>query len=347
MKVFNVTRYRIPALSASAFMIVMLLTYTIFVAGGFNFGIDIQAGLNITVDVPEAADEEAIRSALDEFNPQVQTVGDDTGRFLVRIADDETVDNFQQETSRAVMDALKDQFGDAMLQSQEYVGTNFAGSLTTQTLWVTLLTLGLILVYVWIRFRLNYAVSAIAAIFHDVLFLLGFIGAFGLEFSTATIAAVLTIIGYSLNDTIVIFDRIRENARIVKDKNFNEIINISISQSLSRTLMTSITTLLAVLAILIFATGTIRTFALNLTVGVLVGTYSSIFVASPILLAWHNRTANRAKNLKTSSQNVRTSSSLAPRPKKVADPIKQTAEEIAEATEKRAKAKAKKKKKKK
>jgi preprotein translocase subunit SecF len=351
MKVFNVTRFRVPALIASAVLILAFWAYTMFIAGGFNFGIDFQAGLNITVDVPAAPDEEALREVLSEFSPQVQTAGDEGGRFIVRIADDSTKENFQQVVSSGVTDSLRDKFGSVTVVGEEYIGSSFAANLATQTIWVTLVALGLILLYVWIRFKLNYAVSAIAAVFHDVLFLLGFIGAFQLEFSTATIAAVLTIIGYSLNDTIVIFDRIRENSRIVKDKSFKEVINLSISQSLSRTLITSLTTLLAVLAILVLASGTIKTFALSLVVGVIVGTYSSIFVASPILLAWHDKNVEKTHKAVTRSGHSETAGS-SPVPSggrsgsKAPEPVKQTAEEIAAATERRAKTRAKKKKKK-
>lgn len=351
MKVYNVTRYRVPALIVSSVLILAFWAYTIFVAGGFNFGIDFQAGLNITVDVPAASDEEVIREVLEEYNPQVQTAGNEGGRFIVRIADDSSIDNFQQMVSSGVSDSLEAKFGNVTVVSEEYIGSSYASNLATQTIWVTLVALGLILLYIWIRFKLNYAVSAISAVFHDVLFLLGFIGAFQLEFSTATIAAVLTIIGYSLNDTIVIFDRVRENTRIVKEKSFKEIINISISQSLSRTLITSLTTLLAVLAILVLATGTIRTFALNLVVGVIVGTYSSIFVASPILLAWHDRNTEKVhKAIAGKGQGDSAGTGSAPSgvrtASKAPEPPKQTAEEIAAATERRAKSKAKKKKKK-
>ncbi len=348
MKIFNVTRYRVPALILSIVLIAGFWTYTFVVADGFNFGIDFQAGMIITVDVPSAADEEAIRDALESFGPQVQTVGDTGGRYLVRIADDESVDNFQQTTSSAVSTALVSAFGKIDVVSEEYIGTSFAGSLAASTIWLTLIALALILLYVWIRFKLNYAVSAIVAVFHDVLFLLGFIGAFQLEFSTATIAAVLTIIGYSLNDTIVIFDRIRENSRLVKDQSFRNIINLSISQSLSRTLITSVTTLLAVLAILVFASGSIQTFALSLVVGVLVGTYSSIFVASPILLAWHDRAIEKVHESVSGSKAapVTANPSAKAKAKSQPEPVRQTAEEIAAATARKAKAKAKKKKKK-
>ena len=349
MKLFNVTRYRVPALTTSAVLIAIFWAYTLFIAGGFNFGIDFQAGINFTVEVPAASDEQVVRDALSEFNPQVQTAGDKGGQFVIRIADDAQNDNFQQTVSKAVSSNLKAKFGNVNILSEEYIGSSFASNLATQTIWLTLIALSLILLYIWIRFKLNYAVSAITAVFHDVLFLLGFIGAFQLEFSTATIAAVLTIIGYSLNDTIVIFDRIRENFRLVKDKSFNEIINLSVSQSMSRTLITSFTTLLAVVAILVFASGTIQTFALSLVVGIVVGTYSSIFVASPILLAWHNRELKKVHEavshtghgaLSSSAKASSGSNSAA----NVPEPVKQTAEEIAEATEKKSKKKKKKKK---
>jgi len=351
MKLFNVTRYRVPALSTSAVLIVIFWAYTLFVAGGFNFGIDFQAGINITVDVPAASDEQVVRDALSEYNPQVQTAGDQGGRFVIRIADDTKNENFQQDVSKAVKDELGAKFGSVSILSEEYIGSSFASNLATQTIWLTLIALGLILLYIWIRFKLNYAVSAISAVFHDVLFLLGFIGAFQLEFSTATIAAVLTIIGYSLNDTIVIFDRIRENSRIVKDKTFAEVINLSVSQSMSRTLITSFTTLLAVVAILVFASGTIQTFALSLVVGIIVGTYSSIFVASPILLAWHNSEMKKVHKAVSHSGHIASASSgnssTSSKTDHAPEPVKQTAEEIAEATERRLKSKTKKKKKKK
>jgi preprotein translocase subunit SecF len=180
-----------------------------------------------------------------------------------------------------------------------YVGPRFSQALGRQALALTLFALLLILAYLWFRFRLGYALSSIAALVHDVLVILGVIGTLQLEVSTATIAAVLTIIGYSLNDTIVIFDRIRENEVLLKDTSFRSTINTSISQSLSRTLITSITTLLAVIAIFVFSTGQIQLFALKLIIGVVVGTYSSIFVASPVLLGWQSAATQRRRRRET------------------------------------------------
>ena len=151
-------------------------------------------------------------------------------------------------------------------------------------MWLVVVALLLIMVYVGFRFRPEYSVAALVAVAHDVLVMIGVLGTFQLEVSTATIAALLTIVGYSLNDTIVIFDRVRENVSLMRDAGLRRVIDTSITQSLSRTLITSLTTLLAVVAIYVFATGPIQTFALAVIIGVIVGTYSSMYIASPIVL---------------------------------------------------------------
>jgi preprotein translocase subunit SecF len=350
MKIYNITRFRVPVFISSVIIIAVFWVYTLVFAGGFNFGIDFKAGINVTVEVPAAPDEQAVRTVLGDLDPQVQTSGDQRGLFIVRIADNSSIENFQAEVTKILTERLEKAFGEVNIVGQEYIGTSFAANLGRQTIWLTLIALALILLYIWIRFKLDYAVAAIVATLHDVVFLLGFIGALQLEFSTATIAAVLTILGYSINDTIVIFDRIREGSRIIKDRSLVEIINISITQTLGRTLITSLTTLLAVVAILFFAKGTVRIFALNLVVGILVGTYSSIFIASPVLLFWHDSKVRKTqKSLAGHSHAAADASSKAQGTAKVAaaDAVRQTAEEIAEATDKKAKAKAKKKKKKK
>ena len=149
--------------------------------------------------------------------------------------------------------------------------------------------------YILFRFRAAFAVGALLALIHDIAIMLGVLGTLQLEISTATIAAILTIVGYSLNDTIVIFDRIRENDTLMRDADAELVINTSMTQSLSRTVITSLTTLLAVLAIYIFSTSSIKTFALSLMIGVVVGTYSSMFVAAPTVLIWRQILARRSR----------------------------------------------------
>jgi preprotein translocase subunit SecF len=274
----------------------------VFLQGGFNLGIDFEAGLRQRVQVlPSAAeaDTATVRDALGEIGDvQVQEIGNPADQeFTIRVQDDGTIDDFSQVMSERIATLLEEEFGASAVEilSTDYVGPRFSQDLTRQTVFLTSLALALILIYIWFRFRLAYAVAAIVTLLHDVAIMLGFIGTFQIEVATATIAAVLTIIGYSLNDTIVIFDRIRENETLLRDSEFGIIVNTSITQSLSRTLITSLTTMLAVVAIFIFATGTIQDFALNLMVGIVVGTYSSIFVASPFLLSWQRRARQRAR----------------------------------------------------
>jgi len=348
-KVINFTKSRFIFLACSIIFIAAFWAGT-FAQGGFNFGIDFKAGLNQQISIDGADGIAEVKDALSGISAlQVQTVGaGDTKDYMIRVGVDESNNNFQAETEALIKSKLESAFGagSVTVQSTEFVGARFAGNLTSQTILLTLVAMLLILVYIWFRFKLNYAVSAIVAIIHDVLFLTGFIGVMQLEFSTATIAAVLTIIGYSLNDTIVIFDRIRENTRLIKDKSFMEVINISITQSLSRTLITSITTFIAVLFIFVIGTGTIKTFALSLIVGIIVGTYSSIYIASTILLGWHDRVARKARTKVSVSKEVKKAEPVKAAVQKEAELTKQSAEEIAEATEKKRQSKLKKKKKK-
>lgn len=257
--------------------------------GGFNLGIDFQAGLSMRVAVDSGqADStiESVRGALSGVaGVQVQTVGaENLQQYSIRVSDPGDNPSFSSDASGQILEALEDEFGEGTIEELEtaFVGPRFSQDLTQNMIILTTLALAVILIYIWIRFRLGYATAAITALVHDVAFMAVFIGALQLEVSTATIAAVLTIIGYSLNDTIVIFDRVRENETVMRESGMETIINASITQSLSRTLITSVTTLLAVTAIYIFATGPVQLFALNMIVGVVIGTYSSIFIASPV-----------------------------------------------------------------
>jgi len=304
MKVIQFSRIRFLMIALSVVLIGGGFAVTLL-RGGFNLGVDFQAGLSLRVEIdsPDASTE-SVREAVSPIDgTQVQTVGDEEDRqFIVRVRDAGEIESFSSVMSDRILDAIGSEFGTGSVTELEntYVGPRFSEDLTRNTILLTSLAMALILVYIWFRFRLGYAAASISALVHDVAFMLVFIGAFQIEVSTATIAAILTIIGYSLNDTIVIFDRIRENEHIMRESGFETIINTSITQSLSRTLITSLTTLLAVAAIYIFATGTVQLFALNLMIGVVVGTYSSVFVASPVLLGW--RRAARKRRSKSDAQ---------------------------------------------
>jgi preprotein translocase subunit SecF len=264
-----------------------------FLRGGFNLGIDFTAGLTEQIQITPGAAEASIDkvraslAGLGDFD--IQVVGSPANQeFIVKVrapADDK---GFQERMERQIFSLLAESFDSENVQvkQSDFIGPRYSKDLAVQTVSIVLVALVLILLYTAFRFHFTFATAAVICLIHDVLVMLGVLAVFQLEVTTTTVAAILTIIGYSLNDTIVIFDRIRENQSLLRDTEFGVIVNTSITQSLSRTLLTSLTTLFAVVAIFIFATSSIRDFGLNLIIGVVVGTYSTIFIASPIVLGW-------------------------------------------------------------
>ena len=251
---------------------------------GLDFGIDFTGGTLIEVGYSESVDLDPIRDALDDAGfdeAAVQHFG--TARdVLVRLAPREELS--RAELSSQVLRVLQEDRA-VDLRRVEFVGPQVGAELTEDGGLAMLIALFGILVYVWLRFEYRFALGAIAALVHDVLITLGFFSVLGLEFDLTVLAAVLAVIGYSLNDTIVVFDRVRENFRRVRRGSTEEVMNRSLNQTLSRTLMTSLTTLLVLVALFVFGGELIRGFAIALIVGVLIGTYSSIYVASVSALA--------------------------------------------------------------
>jgi preprotein translocase subunit SecF len=185
--------------------------------------------------------------------------------------------------------------GEVAVLRSDYVGSRFSKDLTDQAGILLALTLVLILIYASVRFKPQYAIGAVLAIVHDALIMVAFVVWSRLEFNTTTIAAILTILGYSINDTIVIFDRIRETRRIYPDDGFVDILDRSLSETLSRTIITTITTMLAVVSLFIFTSGSMKDFALTLLVGMFSGVYSTIFIASGFVNYWEARKVKREK----------------------------------------------------
>ncbi|MBN1646787.1 MAG: protein translocase subunit SecF [Spirochaetales bacterium] len=255
--------------------------------------VNIRAGA-VTDQFISIEDVRPLVAALGE--PEIKVIGEPADQeFIIRVQDPGTDKEFSGNVHDSIVKAFADKFGaDHIIDKEnEYIGPTLARTIWRNTGILILVVMVLILLYIWFRFKMAYAVSAIIALVHDVTIMFGLISFFQIEFSTVTIAAVLTIFGYSLNDTIVVFDRIRENVKLMKETNLKIVIDTSITQSLSRTIITSLTTFLAVLALFIFATGSIRIFALNMIFGIIVGTYSSIFIASPIYLAITSSLAKR------------------------------------------------------
>ena len=251
---------------------------------GLNFGIDFTGGTLIEVGYAQPAELDPIRGALaragfEEAAAQhFGTVRD----VLVRIAPREGLT--RAELSSRILRVLQEG-EEVALRRVEFVGPQVGEELTEDGGLAMLIALFGILVYVWLRFEYRFALGAIAALVHDVLITLGFFSVLGLEFDLTVLAAALAVIGYSLNDTIVVFDRVRENFRRVRRGSTEEVMNRSLNQTLSRTLMTSLTTLLVLVALFVLGGELIHGFATALIVGVIIGTYSSIYVASVAALA--------------------------------------------------------------
>ena len=265
--------------------------------GGPKLSIDFKGGTLVAVNYTEPVNIEKIRSELGSVlidgqlfnfsNAEIKYFGDESN-IAVRIA---SMDEEPEQFSKKFSDKLADIFPELVpadknnfILSVEKVGPKVGAELSSDALMAILSALLLILIYVSVRFEFKYAVGAIAALVHDVSITLGVFSILGYEVSLAVIAAFLTIVGYSLNDTIVIFDRVRENVKTTKNAPMKNIINQSINESLSRTIITSLTTFFVVLILFLFGGEVIHTFSFAMIVGVLIGTYSSIFVASPVVI---------------------------------------------------------------
>ncbi len=256
-----------------------------FARGGFNLGIDFLGGSMLEVQFDQDVEVGQVREVMEDI--------DFGGAILQRTASDQYIirtTTRDVETKNMILDTLDDNLGIQRPPLQDRNVMPGFGRLITR---LALIAVGIsimgILIYVWIRFEFRFGAAAIVALFHDVLITLGIYAIFFREINTATIAALLTIIGYSLNDTIVVFDRIRENTSDASKMGYANMVNKSINKTLSRSINTSLTTLTPVIILLFIGSTALQDFALALLVGILSGTYSSIFIASQVLVSWNNR----------------------------------------------------------
>ncbi len=257
----------------------------LFVGRGLNLGIDFLGGVLLEVKTSGPADMSGMRSkigTLDLGDVSLQEFGSkDT--VLIRVQRQEGGDDAQKIAVDRIKEVLAGS-GVAEYRRTEFVGPTVGAELKEAAIWAVLAAVGAILLYIWFRFEWQFGVGAIVALTHDVLSTIGLFALLQLEFNVATVAAILTIAGYSINDTVVVYDRVRENLRRYKTTPLIELFNRSINETLSRTVMTSVTTLLALLALFIFGGEVIRGFTIALIWGVFVGTYSSIALAVPLLV---------------------------------------------------------------
>ncbi len=260
----------------------MLASVASLAVNGLRFGLDFTGGSLVEVGYQESANLGQIREQLVQagyLDAVVQTFGSSTD-VLIRLG--ETHD---PKLGDKIVEALKVDGAELELRRNEYVGAQVGEELREQGGLGMLLALGMIMIYLAFRFQFKFSLGAVLALVHDVTIVLGFFSIMQLDFDLTVLAAVLAVIGYSLNDTIVVYDRIRENFRIMRTDNTVEVMNSSLSQTLSRTIVTSLTTALVLVALLVFGGETIRGFSIALLAGIVIGTYSSIYVAANLLLA--------------------------------------------------------------
>jgi len=249
-----------------------------------NFGIDFKGGTLIEIKKDENLSIAEIRNQLSELNIgdiQIQTFGSDD-IILIRI---ENSTNLDANADMSSIELIRSSLGnDVIIQRTEIVGPKVSSELIQKGIIAIIIAVFLMLFYIWIRFEWQFSIGAVTALIHDVMITMGIFSFLQIEFNLSIIAALLTIIGYSMNDTVVVYDRIRENLRKYKQMNIFDLINQSLNETMSRTLLTSVTTLLALFSLYFLGGEVLKGFTLAMIIGVFIGTYSSVFIASQIIL---------------------------------------------------------------
>ena len=278
----SVTKINFMSYRSYAFVLSLILIFgsiSLFIFKGLNLGIDFRGGILIEArNTKELVDVSSLRKNLEELglgDISIQGFGAETD-VLVRVQRQDGDEKAQINAIAKISSTLGDSYD---IRRTEFVGPTVGAELAEKGILAVGCALLAIMIYIWFRFEWQFSIAAILALAHDILSTVGLFAISGFEFNLATVAAILTIAGYSINDTVVVFDRVRENLRRYKSYELIDIINKSLNETLSRTVMTSFTTLLALAAIVIFGGAVLRDFALAMIWGVLIGTYSSIFVA--------------------------------------------------------------------
>lgn len=282
-------RWRMPAIIFSVAMI--LGSILLVMVRGLNFGVDFEGGILIEIKAEQAVDLAVLRADLGAMNigeVAVQSFGAAEDEVLIRLQHQDGGSGDQEAVVEEVKVRVAELLpGEVSFRRVEYVGPKVSDELVWDGIMAVTLSMLGIMIYVWMRFEWQFAIGAVLSLIHDVAVTLGLFALFQLEFNLSVIAALLTIVGYSLNDTVVVYDRIRENLRKYRRMELDTLIDASLNETLSRTIVTGITTLLALIALYIFGGEVISTFTLAMIWGVLIGPYSTIFIAAPVL-PWFN-----------------------------------------------------------
>jgi len=280
---FKFVRYNRRAFVVSSVLIIGSLVA--FLMQGLNFGIDFKGGILVEISSSEPVDIGNLRGRMQTLELgelQIQQFGTPTD-VLIRVAEADGAVSTERDLS--AVDAIRqDLEGEFEIRRVEIVGPQVSRELIQTGLLAVVAAISSMLIYIWFRFEWQFSVGAVMALVHDVILTIGIFSLLQLDFNLSILAAILTIVGYSMNDTVVVYDRVRENLRKYKKMDISELLDIAINQTLSRTVMTSVTTLLALIALYTLGGEVIRGFTFAMIWGVLVGTYSSIFIAAPLLI---------------------------------------------------------------
>jgi preprotein translocase subunit SecF len=288
---FDFIKNRKIAFTISAVIILIGLISIIF--QGFNFGIDFSGGTLLQLRFDKSVSTAEIRKVLVEFNLSQSTIQNlSENEFIIR------TENIDTERRKEILSVLKEKLANPEVLRMETVGPIMGEALKRSFLYALIFAFIGIIIYVTVRFEFKFSVVSVLALFHDCLIVLGIFSLLRKEISIQIIAAILTIIGYSVNDTIIILDRLRENLKFKTRETFENLINLSINQTLTRTLFTTLTTIFPIVTLYFFGGAILSDFALALLLGMVVGTYSSIFISSPLLIEWNKIFKVHQKGLK-------------------------------------------------
>lgn len=267
----------------SSLLIITSLVF--FIVRGFNYGIDFLGGNLMEVKFKQDVSISQLRKVMEDIGygkSILQSTSSD--QYIIRTVPIETPEKTK------ILDSLDKKIGiERPLIQDRQVAAGFSKQITKYALIAVAISLAGILIYIWIRFEVRFAIVAIIELLHDLLILLGFYAITFREFNTTSIAVILTILGYSLSDSIIVFDRVREELRLTKKDRFYDIVNYSVNKTLIRSISTTLTTLFPIIVLLIIGNETLRDFAFGLFIGILAGNYSSIFIGSPLIVVWNNR----------------------------------------------------------
>ncbi|KNH02667.1 Protein-export membrane protein SecF [Qipengyuania citrea LAMA 915] len=282
-------KWRVPFFAISVLLIAV--SWALVLTKGLNYGVDFAGGLEVRATFTQSEEAPVVElrdqvEALGYGSPVVQRFGEDNQVSIrVRLPDEVSTDKeAAQQAANDIVDTLQAEYDDFRLDGNDNVSGKVSGEFRQTALYALLAAMGAIALYIWIRFEWQFGVGALFALFHDVSLTLGMFALFQLEFSLQIIAAILAIIGYSLNDTIVIYDRIRENLKKYRKMELPALLDLSVNETLARTVMTSLTLLVALLPLLLFGPASLFGMVAAITLGLFVGTYSSVYSAAPILV---------------------------------------------------------------